>query len=109
MLAYVQRGAHAHDYEIAFRLNRRLPLTSAGRIAATVKTGGRASDVTHLALTCYDAAAKVTGRPALERGARYPFTLVTNEGRLVRGLAAPRRFASDRRMRVALGKQFDCG
>ncbi|MGH2853532.1 MAG: hypothetical protein ACRDLF_04985 [Solirubrobacteraceae bacterium] len=109
MLAYVQRGAHAHDYEIAFRLNSRLPLTSAGRIAATVKTGGRGAEVTHLALTCYEAVARVTSRRALARGARYPFTLVTSEGRLVRGVARPRRFASARRMRLALGRHLDCG
>jgi hypothetical protein len=109
VLAYVRRGAHTRDYELALRLDRRLPLTSAGRVAATIRTGRRGSEVTDLARTCYIAAAKVTSRGELKRGARYPFTLLIGEGRSVRGLAVPRWFASVRRMRVALRRELGCG
>ena len=113
ILAAIPRAAGGALYELVFRTDRRLPQTRSGQIEAHVKANGQIHPISHLTAgesTCYVARLDEIGKGRPRLGARYPFTLAIDSGRLTRdgGHALLSRFATLRSMRSIVAGRLGC-
>jgi len=79
ILAAIPSAKGSTAYELIFRLNRSLPRTSSGRIAASLSglgvTGSLSSFGRHKSRACYAAGVEIQKRHAPKAHRRYPLTL----------------------------------